>query len=102
MNWGPKCRSDLDNLLVGDHVGNADLLGSEVHDIEGADHNTPVADSEKIVYDNQCVRGTVHDVPEGINDSTVEDVHFAREDVEDLSDGSHIKEDVDWRVQDLS
>ena len=61
-----------------------------------------MADSEKIVNDNHCVRGTVHDVPEGINDSTVEDVHFAREDVEDLSDRSHIKEDVDWRVENLS
>ena len=43
----------------------------------------------------------VHHVPEWIDDMQ-ECVNFAREDVEDLSHGRDVEEDVDWCFEDLS
>ena len=74
----------------------------EVQDCECGDNNAPVADSEEIVKDNEEVSDQVHHIVNWIENLTVEDLNWSREDVENLSNRCNVEEHVDGSFQDLS
>ena len=89
-------------LILGVEERSGNFLTNDAHDCEYGNHNAPVSDDEEIVKDNEQVCGHVHHMVKRLNDLTIEKFHVSCEDCQDLSNRCHIKEGVNWCMQDLS
>lgn len=90
----PESRAYLVQLIVCVQVWFRDSISQQEHHTKHRDKNAPVSDCEEEVEDNEYVSGHVHHMAKRVNDLTIKDIHVACEDVEDLANRCHIKEDI--------
>ena len=87
-------------LVIGAEVGSADLH-HDVEDKKEAEEDVPCAQDGEDGENNYDVGSDVVDASEGIDESALENVHVLIEDLEHLSDGGDVEEQVDRGEENL-
>ena len=83
-------------LVVDSDVWSHDVVAESSENGEEGDE--PVGDAQEEVEEEAQVGDLTEDAAEAVEDFPVEHVDIVREAFEDLSNWSHVEEEVDWRA----